>query len=484
MLMRPMDIFISYSSKYRDLCERLQLALDAEGHHCFVDRAELEPGQPFDAELREAIADCDVFIFLISPESVAAGSYALAELNLAQQRWRHPRGRVLPVVVAPTPLASIPPYLKAVTLLQPRGELVAETLAAVTRMGSRGRRPLLLTVIGLIVIAALGAGAFAYVWQQRVAERAQHEQTARATASTEELCTSGSHTAAWTRFDELVARYPLDASIQRAREQCGMRWLREIRVRVGEQTFADIVKRVQPVLVAGLPNASGQRAADLFAHLGWADYLLTREGATAGDPAAQFQRSIKEEPNNVYAHAMWAQHLWWSPDRDAEARQHFETAVASGREREFVRSMQFGGSLSRAKLVPYAIIVANDMRLAGETMTDALRNRLWSTAYQPYLFAIDDRSNFLAILPPETHLATFDWLFPRSAMRSADIPVWRYVRAVLLAHAGQTVHARTELEALLKELNADKVDGRIVDQTRRLLAELSPGSLKRTATRR
>ena len=350
-------------------------------------------------------------------------------------------------------------------------------------MGSRGRRPLLLTVIGLAVVAAMGAGAFVYVWQQRAAERAQHEQTARETASAEELCISGTHAAAWTRFDELVARYPLDASIQRAREQCGMRWLREIRVRVGEQTFADIVKRVQPVLVAGLPNATGQRAADLFAHLGWADYLLTREGATAGDPAAQFQRSIKEEPDNVYAHAMWAQHLWWFPDRDAEARQHFERAVASGREREFVRSMQFGGSLSRAKFVPYAVIVANDMRLAGETMTDSLRNRLWSAAYQPYLFAIDDRSNFLAILPPDAHLATFDWLFPRSAMRSGDIRVWRYVHAVLLANAGQTAQARTELEALLRELNADKVDGRIVDQTRRMLAELSP-ALKRSTSRR
>ena len=168
-------------------------------------------------------------------------------------------------------------------------------------------------------------------------------------------------------------------------------------------------------------------------------------------------------------------------DRDAEARQHFERAVASGREREFVRSMQFGGSLSRAKFVPYAVIVANDMRLAGEAMTDSLRNRLWSAAYQPYLFAIDDRSNFLAILPPDAHLATFDWLFPRSAMRSGDIPVWRYAHAVLLANAGQTVQARAELEALLRELNADKVDGRIVDQTRRMLAELSP---KRSTSRR
>ena len=474
-----MDIFISYSSKYRDLCERLQLSLDAEGHRCFVDRTELEPGQPFDAELREAIAKCHVFIFLVSPESVATGSYALAELNLAQQRWRHPRGRVLPVVVAPTPMASIPQYLKAVTLLQPQGELVAETLAAVTKMGNRGPRPLWLTLIAVGVVALIGAVAMV-LWQQRAA---QQEQTGREIASAAELCTSGAHSAAWTRFDELAARYPTDAAVQRAREQCGMRWLREIRVRVGEQTFADIVKRVQPALVAGLPGATGQRAADLFAHLGWADYLLTREGATAGDPAAQFQRSVKEEPNNVYAHAMWAQHLWWFPDRDAEARQHFETAVTSGREREFVRSLQFGGSLSRAKLVPYAVIVANDMRLAGETMTAPVRNRLWSAAYHPYLFGADDRSNFLAILPPETHLATFDWLFPRSAMRAGDISVWRYVHAVLLANAGQTAKARTELEALLRDLNADKVDGRIVDQTRRMLAELSP-TLKRSTPRR
>ena len=478
-----MDIFISYSSKYRELCERLQLALEAEGHHCFVDRTELDPGHPFDAELREAIADCDVFIFLVSPESVATGSYALAELNLAQQRWRHPRGRVLPVIVAPTPMASIPSYLKAVTLLQPRGEVVAETLAAVSQLGRRRSPSMVLTLVGLAVIAVVGIGAFAYVSQQRAAERAQQEQSARETASAAELCASGSHAAAWNRFDELAARYLADAAVQRAREQCGMRWLREIRVRVGEQTFADIVKRVQPVLVAGLPSATGQRAADLLAHLGWADYLLTREGATAGDPAAQFERAIKTEPDNVYAHAMLARHLWWFRERDAQARKHFERAVASGRDREFVRALQFGGSLSRAELVPYAVIVANDMRLAGETMTDALRSRLWSTAYRSYLFSIDDRSSFLAILPPDQHLATFDWLFPRSTLRSGEMPVWRYAHAVLLANAGQPAKARIELEALLKDLDADKADGRIVDQTRRMLTELSPPP-KRSTPRR
>jgi hypothetical protein len=481
-----MDIFISYSSKYRDLCERLRLALEAEGHDCFVDRTELEPGHPFDAELREAIADCDVFIFLVSPESVAPGSYALAELNLAQQRWRHPRGRVLPVIVAPTPMASIPPYLKAVTLLQPQGELVAETLAAVNGMGSPARRFLVPALIGLAVVVVLATGALAYLWQQRTVEQAQQEQRSRETASAAELCTTGNHTAAWNRFDELTTRYPSDAGVQRARELCGMRWLREIRVRVGEQTFADIVKRVQPVLVAGLPDANGQRAADLFAHLGWADYLLTREGATAGDPATQFERALKDEPDNVYAHSMWGRHLWWFRDRDAEARQHFERAVATGRERDFVRALQFGGSLSRAELVPYAILVANDMRLKSEAMTDPVRHRLWRMAYWPSLFAADNpdaRARFLAILPPDMQLATFEWLFPQAAMRPDDLRVWRYVHAVLLANAGQTAPALTVLDALLAELNEAKADGRIVDQSRRLRAELSPQPLKRNTKR-
>jgi len=79
-----MKVFISYSSRYKDLVERLRLALVAEGHDPYVDRTELEPGQPFDAELREAIDDCDLFVFLLAPETVAPGSYALAELGLAQ----------------------------------------------------------------------------------------------------------------------------------------------------------------------------------------------------------------------------------------------------------------------------------------------------------------------------------------------------------------------------------------------------------------
>src|SRR5947199_136355 len=125
-------IFVSYSSRQRDLCERLRLALEADGRHqVFVDRAELAPGAPFDETLRHGIASCDLFLFLVSPDSVAAGGYARAELSMAQARWRHPAGHVLPVMVAPTRTEDIPPYLRAVTILEPQGDVVAEAAAAV-----------------------------------------------------------------------------------------------------------------------------------------------------------------------------------------------------------------------------------------------------------------------------------------------------------------------------------------------------------------
>jgi hypothetical protein len=79
--------------------------------------------------LREAIEECDLFVYLLSPETVAAGSYALAELGLIQARWPHPRGRVLPVKLAPTPLEAVPPYLKAVTMYEPQGDPVPGVVA-------------------------------------------------------------------------------------------------------------------------------------------------------------------------------------------------------------------------------------------------------------------------------------------------------------------------------------------------------------------
>lgn len=129
-----MKIFISYPSEERDAAEQLNLALLQQGSDVFFDRDDLPPGLEYDQAIANFIAQSDLIVFLITPASVTAGRYTLTEVKLAQERWPEPQGRVLPVMMRPTDMATIPPYLRAVNLLIPRGNAVAETAHEVRRL--------------------------------------------------------------------------------------------------------------------------------------------------------------------------------------------------------------------------------------------------------------------------------------------------------------------------------------------------------------
>lgn len=483
-----MRIFISYSSKYRELCERLQLALEADGRHeVFVDRSQLVPGQPFDTTLRQGIEDCELFIFLLSPESVAPGSYALAELDIAKARWRRPGGHVLPVKVAPTPKEAIPAYLRAVTILEPLGDAIAETLAAVEHVKptSHGTLWLTLIVIGVVLAGALGTvGTLS--WQKQRDERARAAAAAQAQASAAaasqanalaaavQLCESGNHGLAWQRFAEIIKTQPDRPVLRRAHEDCAMRWLREIRVQAEKESFTDIVERVLPVLADGAASATGQRGADLQAHMGWADHLRTREGVGGLDPLAHYRKALALDADNVYAHTMWGHHTMVQSGPIEEARQHFGTALSGGREHAWVRTMQF------AALLYYtpgpgqieAARAANDMRLHGEPIEPPLRERLWTYAYYDTLLSRERRDSFVAAIHDADAVATFLWLFPEADLRPDRRALWRYLLASLEEAAGDRAGARTRFEALRDELKRDGSSGRIVDMTLAALKRL------------
>jgi len=128
------NIFLSHSSAQKDIAEGICFALQAAGHDVFFDREDLPSGQSYDKRIAEAIDGCELFVFLISPESVKKRHYALTELKVARRKWDNPSGRVLPVMVVPTPLENVPAYLKAVTILEPEGNLAAEVVMAVAEL--------------------------------------------------------------------------------------------------------------------------------------------------------------------------------------------------------------------------------------------------------------------------------------------------------------------------------------------------------------
>jgi tetratricopeptide (TPR) repeat protein len=459
-------IFISYSSKYQNICDRLQLALEADGHHeVFVDRSELTPGKPFDEALRKGIEDCDLLLFLISPESVAPGSYALAELGIAKKRWRHPGGHLLPVKVAPTPIEAIPAYLRAVTILEPQGDVVAETVAAIDAIRPPSRRGrLLATLAAVIVLAGVLAAAGFLQWQRQRTDEAQ--ATALATAA-RQLCESGNYALAWQRYDEAIAHYPDRQPLRRAREVCGMRWLREIHVREGKETFTDIVNRVLPVLAEGAASASGQHAADLLAHMGWADFLRIRDGASGLDPPAYYRKALANESSNVFAHAMWGHYLMAKHGSIDDAKHHFAAALASGRERVFVRGLQFAAMMYYREPAGQieAARVANDMRKSGEAIDPDLRERLWTYVYHDGLLSRDRREVFLSAMRDADNVATFRWLYPEDQVRQDRTNLWRFFMASLEDAAGERTAARLRFQSLGDDLARERSSGPLLEET-------------------
>lgn len=148
-----MRVFLSYAHEQRPIAEKLAVRLEAEGHRVFFDSMDLEPGDAFDARIRSGIERAGLFIFLVTPQSVEAKSYALTELGFAKKRWRRPEGRILPVILEPVSQSSMPEF--GGTYLTPKGDIVAEVLAEVERIAkSRTRRRLVMTAWAAGALAA------------------------------------------------------------------------------------------------------------------------------------------------------------------------------------------------------------------------------------------------------------------------------------------------------------------------------------------
>jgi hypothetical protein len=163
-------VFLSYPSEERPVVERVNHALVALGHDVFFDRADLEPGLEYDQAIGKAIDESDVFVFFITPRSVEQGRYTLTELGLAERKWPHASGRVLPVMARPTEIAAVPSYLRAVNIFTPRGDIVADTAHQVHRLGRTHPWPTRIwrfvrSPAGVATVAAIallgGAGWFA-----------------------------------------------------------------------------------------------------------------------------------------------------------------------------------------------------------------------------------------------------------------------------------------------------------------------------------
>jgi hypothetical protein len=464
------DIFVSYASEQRTLAEEIVLALRAEGHRVFFDRADLTDGGAYNEPLREGIEACDLLVFLISPESVQPGRYTLTEAGLAEKKWPSPAGHVLPVLVRPTETAAIPAYLRSVVMLRPAGNVPAEVVMAVDRLlKPRWQRWLrrYALALGLLVVAAGGLAAWYGVEGLRACG-----QAAGLAEEARLLQDAGDYAAAWERYASGLAVCPRSQAAGDGQVRLAMVWLENIRVTQGKQTFSDIAQTVQPVLSRAALRSDDRQAADALAHLGWADFLRTRDGQSGLDPARYYRQALERDPQNPYAHAFWGHYLLSRGGDTQAAKMHFTQALASQAERPFVRALQLAALTWRSspELQDEVARAANEMRLQGEalegTTMDTTLSAIWSVYYDR-LVRGQARDEFLAAVAAPDHLATFQWLFPKYSESDSNRYAYLFMLAQLQENSGARAEALATYQSLLNLLGTRGSTGGTLDSEAR-----------------
>jgi hypothetical protein len=133
-----MKIFLSYANEDKSIADRIARTLRNDKHEVFYSEDTLAGSDAYSTLIRQAIESSDLFIFLISPDSVKEGSYTLTELRFAQDKWKTPSGFVMPAEIRATDYKTVPAYLSTITIWKAVGNLEAELAAEVAKI-AKGR---------------------------------------------------------------------------------------------------------------------------------------------------------------------------------------------------------------------------------------------------------------------------------------------------------------------------------------------------------
>lgn len=473
-------IFLSYSSAQSDIAARIELSLKGDGYSVFRDRSALPAGESFDARIRAAVEESDLFIFLITPEAVSGGRYTLTELKFAEQKWGHPRGYVLPVMVERTPIQAVPAFLRAVTILEPKGDVVAEVSAEVARMTAPWWRWFLRPRgLALVVLVALLLSGGAWKGLSWLAETRERAQQAGAFLNQAQLhLESRDYASAWTLLERAYAIDPSRTDVIDAQERLAMTWLdNRYPTSLGDNPKI-VAEKVMPVLSRGAAAGKSRRSADLIAHMGWATYFRSSAATDGPDPVEHYRRGVEMDPDNTYAHAMWAYHILARRGSLADAREHFRIALQSATNRDYVRRMQIASlQLPRnPEAQEESIRVANDIRNRGEKMPAGGPN--WSPTWDLWQIYYDRLLNdfkkpeFLAALPATDHVATFRWLYPEDQFPKPKY-LYFYIVAQLQEHAGERAAALIAYRRVESELNSKGYGSKALDNAKAAVKRLT-----------
>jgi hypothetical protein len=165
--------------------------------------------------------------------------------------------------------------------------------------------------------------------------------------------------------------------VQTAEQDLAMEWLRSSRVPEGTQ-FSTIADKLVSVLTIGANTSSGERKADLLAHLGWAYFLKQRDGDEGLRLESEYKEAVAADAKNPYANVFWGHWILWNHGSLNDANERFAVALSSNRARSVVRHFQLSALANvRSNDTDAAWLrVVSDMQVEGEKADSSLRDEV------------------------------------------------------------------------------------------------------------
>jgi hypothetical protein len=213
---------------------------------------------------------------------------------------------------------------------------VEEASPAIPQRWPRLRRTLqfMAAVIAAVGVAATGISYLIsgtdFFYKQVDRSRTQSELHTFVAAADERL-THHDYEAASAANAKARQLAPTDGSATAQQVQIAIKWLEDVHLSSanGPQTFSAVVDPLKAVLVERLAETRGTARADLQAHIGWANFLRSRDGLPAVDIAEEFDAAIASDPANLYGHVMRGFWILWQAQPIDAARADFDFAMRS-----------------------------------------------------------------------------------------------------------------------------------------------------------
>jgi len=267
---------------------------------------------------------------------------------------------------------------------------------------------------------------------------------------------------AWEALEQADQYNVMEDEVESAKVRVAMLWLQNISASQNSGSFTDQVKRVIPVLNRAAIKSEGEYLADIYAHMGWADYLRQRDGNFGLNPDKYYAKALDVDNDNAYANAMLG-HWLLSNNRARKPEkgwQYLQVAVNTGNHLDYIRHLQFTALKNHHFSNIDFLKLLHDMRVNGEAIEDdvvahILRANYLGTGFRRFEVAFRSGKPVKTSIALEDDLVLIEWLwqeYPHLVDRYQ--PYRPYIIAILTESIGD----KTTAHNMYKELQAGLPD--------------------------